>query len=238
MLDQTDPAEAGRHGRRAAAHRLDRARRRRAAGGDARPVDRERGAARALRPADPHRRRRGADPAVSDAHAADAANLIASMLTRRAWTAQAARWAAVVEQSGDGGPRLGDARGRRAAAGGRRRRRPARGLRRRRRQPGRHARRSCWSPRWPGSAGSDAEQAAPAPASGLGARRSLDAGRSTRRRASAQPGTVALLAGVGMQTGDWAGVPPHYLFRIVRALRAVGLDYEARMIAAEAMARL
>ncbi len=43
--------------------------------------------------------------------------------------------------------------------------------------------------------------------------------RSTARRASARPGTVALLAGVGMQTGDWAGVPPQYLFRIVRALR-------------------
>lgn len=53
-----------------------------------------------------------------------------------------------------------------------------------------------------------------------------------------QPGTVALLAGVGMQTGGWSGVPPHYLFRMVRALRTVGLEYEARMIAAEALARL
>jgi len=52
------------------------------------------------------------------------------------------------------------------------------------------------------------------------------------------PGAVALLAGVGMQTGSWRGVPPPYLFRIVRALRAVGMDYEARMIAAEAVARL
>ena len=33
-------------------------------------------------------------------------------------------------------------------------------------------------------------------------------------------------------------VPPDYLFRIVRALRAVGMDFEARMIAAEAVARL
>ena len=41
-----------------------------------------------------------------------------------------------------------------------------------------------------------------------------------------------------MQTGDWTGVPPHYLYRIVRALRAVGLEFEARMIAAEAVARL
>jgi hypothetical protein len=53
-----------------------------------------------------------------------------------------------------------------------------------------------------------------------------------------QPGTVALLAGVGMQTPSWRGVPPEHLFHIVRALRAVGHEYEARMIAAEAMTRL
>jgi hypothetical protein len=52
------------------------------------------------------------------------------------------------------------------------------------------------------------------------------------------PGAVALLAGVGMQTADWRGVPPAYLFRIIRDLRMVGLEYEARMIAAEAVARL
>jgi hypothetical protein len=59
--------------------------------------------------------------------------------------------------------------------------------------------------------------------------------RAARDRES---GTVALLAGIGMQTGGWYGVPPRYLFRILRALRAVGLDYEARMIAAEAVERL
>ncbi|MBX3562179.1 MAG: hypothetical protein KF780_10260 [Sphingomonas sp.] len=53
-----------------------------------------------------------------------------------------------------------------------------------------------------------------------------------------QPGTVVLLAGLGMQTDHWGSVPPRHLFRIVRALRAVGLDFEARMIAAEAIARL
>jgi hypothetical protein len=53
-----------------------------------------------------------------------------------------------------------------------------------------------------------------------------------------QPGTVALLAGVGMQTGGWRGVPPHHFYHMLRALRQVGLDYEARMIAAEAMSRL
>jgi hypothetical protein len=53
-----------------------------------------------------------------------------------------------------------------------------------------------------------------------------------------QTGTVALLAGVGMQTGAWRGVPAEHLFHITRALRRVGLEYEARMIAAEAIARL
>jgi hypothetical protein len=41
-----------------------------------------------------------------------------------------------------------------------------------------------------------------------------------------------------MQTGDWRGVPAEHLFHITRALRQVGMDYEARMIAAEAIARL
>lgn len=53
-----------------------------------------------------------------------------------------------------------------------------------------------------------------------------------------QPGTVLLLSAIGMQTGDWAGVPPAALYRIVAALRDVGMDGEARMIAAEALARL
>ena len=41
-----------------------------------------------------------------------------------------------------------------------------------------------------------------------------------------------------MQTGDWAGVPPAALYRIIGALRAVGLTGEARMIAVEALTRL
>ncbi len=53
-----------------------------------------------------------------------------------------------------------------------------------------------------------------------------------------QQGTVVLLAGIGMQTGGWAGVPPQHFYRIISALRRVGLEYEARMIAAEALARL
>lgn len=52
-----------------------------------------------------------------------------------------------------------------------------------------------------------------------------------------QPATMALLAATGMQSGSWDGVSPAYLFHMLRALRAVGLDYEARMIAAEAVTR-
>ena len=63
--------------------------------------------------------------------------------------------------------------------------------------------------------------------------RALD--RAVRDR---QPATVVLLAAVGMQAGDWRGVSPAALYRIVAGLRAVGLDGEARMIAAEAIARL
>lgn len=51
-------------------------------------------------------------------------------------------------------------------------------------------------------------------------------------------GTLLILAAIGMQTSDWAGVPPEHLYRIVAGLRAVGLSGEARMIAAEAIARL
>ncbi|MFS0770876.1 hypothetical protein [Sphingomonas sp. 1P08PE] len=58
-----------------------------------------------------------------------------------------------------------------------------------------------------------------------------------RAVAENQPGTVLVLAGIGMQTGAWRGVPAAYLYRIVAALRAVGLEGEARMIAAEAVAR-
>lgn len=54
---------------------------------------------------------------------------------------------------------------------------------------------------------------------------------------SGQAGTVALLAAVGMQTGDWRGVPPVHLFHMLMAMERVGLDGEARMIAAEAMTR-
>lgn len=50
--------------------------------------------------------------------------------------------------------------------------------------------------------------------------------------------TVALLAAVGMQAGQWDALPPAHLYHIVAALHRVGLSPEARMIAAEAMTRL
>ena len=48
---------------------------------------------------------------------------------------------------------------------------------------------------------------------------------------------VTLLAGFGMQGESWSQMTPLYLYHIVTALRRVGLEAEARMIAAEAVAR-
>lgn len=48
---------------------------------------------------------------------------------------------------------------------------------------------------------------------------------------------VALLAGVGMQGTGWEQMTPRHLYHIVSALNRVGLSAEARMIAAEAVAR-
>ncbi|BAI97235.1 hypothetical protein Sj15T_16770 [Sphingobium sp. TA15] len=53
-----------------------------------------------------------------------------------------------------------------------------------------------------------------------------------------EKGSVALLAAVGMQTAHWNRLPAFHLYHIVAALHRVGLDPEARMIAAEAMTRL
>jgi hypothetical protein len=57
---------------------------------------------------------------------------------------------------------------------------------------------------------------------------------ATRR----EKGTVALLAAIGLQTRSWAFLPPEHLAVILTALRQVGLEPEARMIAAEAITRL
>ncbi len=72
----------------------------------------------------------------------------------------------------------------------------------------------------------------------------LDLGRSskwTRAIQSAsrrgQQGTVALLAAVGMQGRDWNAMSPLHLYHIMQSLKRVGLEPEARMIAAEALSR-
>ena len=50
-----------------------------------------------------------------------------------------------------------------------------------------------------------------------------------------ESGTVALLAAAGLQASDWTKIPAHHLYHMVSALRTVGLEAEARMIAAEAV---
>jgi hypothetical protein len=51
------------------------------------------------------------------------------------------------------------------------------------------------------------------------------------------PLLVVMLAGLGMQGDSWARMTPRYLYHIVSALNRVGLSAEARLIAAEAVAR-
>lgn len=72
----------------------------------------------------------------------------------------------------------------------------------------------------------------------------IDLARETRWTraisAAAQSGSaplVVMLAGLGMQGDSWARMTPLHLYHIVRALDRVGLSAEARMIAAEAVAR-
>lgn len=50
-----------------------------------------------------------------------------------------------------------------------------------------------------------------------------------------EQGTVALMAIAGLQAPSWSLVPANHLYYIVRSLRRVGLEAEARMIAAEAV---
>ncbi len=53
--------------------------------------------------------------------------------------------------------------------------------------------------------------------------------------ARGESGTVVLLAAAALQGSGWKDIPPHHLYHIVRSLKTVGLDAEARMIAAEAV---
>ena len=48
---------------------------------------------------------------------------------------------------------------------------------------------------------------------------------------------MAVLAGLGMQGSGWDKMTALHLYHIVGALNRVGLGAEARMIAAEAVAR-
>jgi hypothetical protein len=72
----------------------------------------------------------------------------------------------------------------------------------------------------------------------------VDLGRQTRwTRAIASAAAVenrvlvVLLAGLGMQGEDWSRMTPLHLYHITAALARVGLEAEARMIAAEAVSR-
>ena len=72
----------------------------------------------------------------------------------------------------------------------------------------------------------------------------VDLARQTRWTAaisrSAQvgnPALVVLLAGLGMQGNSWSQMTPLHLYHITSALTRVGMAAEARMIAAEAVAR-
>jgi hypothetical protein len=84
----------------------------------------------------------------------------------------------------------------------------------------------------------------PETANGLAGTMKVDLARQTRwtrlidRAAEVDNAEmVALLAGVGMQGDSWTKMTPLYLYHIVSALNRVGLGAEARMIAAEAVAR-
>lgn len=69
------------------------------------------------------------------------------------------------------------------------------------------------------------------------ARQSAWSERIGQAARAGNPTLVALLVGVGMQGTGWDRMTPRALFHIVSALHAVGLSAEARMIAAEAVAR-
>ena len=62
--------------------------------------------------------------------------------------------------------------------------------------------------------------------------RAIDQAAAVENRA-----LVALLAGLGMQGDDWGQMTARQLYHIVAALNRVGLNAEARMIAAEAVSR-
>ncbi len=68
-------------------------------------------------------------------------------------------------------------------------------------------------------------------------RRSIWSNRMIQAAQADNQVLVALLAGLGMQGASWERMTALHLYHIVRALDAVGMNAEARMIAAEAVAR-
>jgi hypothetical protein len=81
-------------------------------------------------------------------------------------------------------------------------------------------------------------------AQGFATKAGVDLGRHSRwsaaidaAAASHNPALVTLLAGYGMQGSGWHRMTALHLYHIVGALRQVGLEAEARMIAAEAVAQ-
>ncbi|WP_333836254.1 hypothetical protein [Novosphingobium sp.] len=84
-----------------------------------------------------------------------------------------------------------------------------------------------------------------ATARGFAGKLGVDLARQTRwtqaidaAAESDNPALVALLAGFGMQASSWDKMTALHLYHVVSALRRVGLEGEARMIAAEAVARV
>jgi hypothetical protein len=172
-------------------------------------------------------------------HAGESGNLIAAMLSAGLDT-QAVRWSGIVEAMGDDGDRawallaISSARPRVALDAGR-----ISDFSGRDDSPDKMRSRMLIA----ALAGLGRIQ--PGTAAGLGDDVGLDLRGESRwsrmihsAARTGQTGTVALLAAVGMQTHDWRGVPPEHLYHIVGALNEAGLGYEARMIAAEALARL
>lgn len=68
-------------------------------------------------------------------------------------------------------------------------------------------------------------------------RRSVWTNRIAQAAQADNQALVAMLAGLGMQGAGWERMTALHLYHIVRALDAVGMNAEARMIAAEAVAR-
>ena len=81
-------------------------------------------------------------------------------------------------------------------------------------------------------------------ANSINRRYGLGLGRSTEwtkvideAAARGQAGTVLVMAGTGLQTAVWDKVPAAHLYHIISGLKRTGQDFNARMIAAEALSR-